>query len=69
MSVASFTPDDRRRRPLAVAVLVVVVGVMAAVVAWGTRITPVANAAAPVGQGFTITSSDLRFILRQIKYA
>ncbi len=35
----------------------------------GTRadLTPAADAAVPVGQGFTITPSDLAFILKQIK--
>ena len=31
--------------------------------------TPAADAAAPVGQGFTVTPSDLAFILKQIKIA
>ena len=37
----------------------------------GTRadLTPAADAAAPVGQGFTVTPSDLAFILKQIKIA
>ena len=37
----------------------------------GTRadLTPAANAAGPVGQGFTVTPSDLAFILKQIKIA
>ncbi len=32
-----------------------------------TDLTPPADAAAPVGQGFTVTPSDLAFILKQIK--
>src|SRR4051812_30807567 len=34
-----------------------------------TDMTPAADAAAPVGQGFTVTPSDLAFILKQIKIA
>jgi hypothetical protein len=34
-----------------------------------TVLAPAAEAAAPVGQGFTVTPSDLAFILKQIKIA
>jgi len=47
-----------------------VTGVLGAVVATGTQVPTTAEAAtAPVGQGFTLNSSDLSFILKQIKIA
>ena len=57
----------RRRRATAIgATLVVVAGtVLQAVVAT----TPASAVPAPVGQGFTVTATDLSFILKQIKIA
>src|SRR4051812_9739688 len=40
-----------------------------ALVATSVVVSPVAAASAPVGQGFTVTPSDLAFILKQIKIA
>jgi len=54
----------------ALTALMLVTGVLGAVVATGTQVPTTAEAAtAPVGQGFTLNSSDLSFILKQIKIA
>jgi Ca2+-binding RTX toxin-like protein len=68
MTVKCFAPHDRNHDRMVLAVLLLICSVLGMVVALGTRATPAANAA-PVGQGFTITPSDLRFILKQIKIA
>src|SRR4051794_22037903 len=59
-------PRHRRRATAIGATLVVVAGtVLQAVVAT----TPASAVPAPVGQGFTITATDLSFILKQIQIA
>ena len=42
---------------------------MSAAMVGGSLFVPVAAAAAPVGQGFTVSPADLAFILKQIKIA
>jgi Ca2+-binding RTX toxin-like protein len=56
---------ERRRRPLRVWAMVVATALLAPVV---LSVNPGAQAA-PVGQGFELNASDLRFILKQIKIA
>ncbi len=62
------TSRIRRRRRLTAVVATLAVAtttVLQAVIAT----TPATAEAAPVGQGFTVTTSDLAFILKQIKIA
>jgi Ca2+-binding RTX toxin-like protein len=59
----------KMRRP-ALNVVVAGVAVMGLALAVGVRVVEPADAAvAPVGEGFTVTSGDLKFILKQIKIA
>ena len=52
---------------LALTALLIVTAVLAVIVAMGSRATPAARAQAPVGAGFNLNASDLRFILQQIR--
>ncbi len=61
------TALTRRRLPRAR--VVVVATVCAAMVATGLGTVPTASGAAHIGAGFTVTPSDLKFILRQTKIA
>jgi Ca2+-binding RTX toxin-like protein len=55
--------------PAGLAAWILLAAVLATVVALFSTAPRPAEAAAPVGQGFTITPSDLKFILKQIKIA
>ncbi len=61
------TALTRRRLPRAR--VVVVATVCAAMVATGLGTVPTASGAAHIGAGFTVTPSDLKFILKQTKIA
>ncbi len=58
----------RPRRGLLAGLLAGALGLMAVLTGPGSPV-PIASAAAPVGQGFNLNASDLRFILQQIKIA
>ena len=59
----------RPRRGLVAGMLAGALGLLAVLAVPGVPGVPSASAQAPVGQGFNLNRSDLRFILQQIKIA
>ena len=65
----STSDHTRPRRRRLAGLLAVSLGLLTALVAGPTSPVPSVSAQAPVGQGFNLNESDLRFILKQIKIA